>query len=75
MFVVKLVLIGVYLIGLRLTWDIVMTNLGGKESEAELRGVEFKINWFRELVIGLLIWIFTPVWLIIFVFRIIKLRK
>lgn len=75
MFVVKLVLIGVYLIGLRLTWDIVMTNLGSKESEAELRGVEFKINWFRELVIGLLIWIFTPVWLIIFVFRIIKLRK
>ena len=75
MFVVKLVLIGVYLIGLRLTWDIVMTNLGSKESEAELRGVEFKINWFRELVIGLLIWIFTPVWLIIFVFRVIKLRK
>lgn len=75
MFVVKLVLIGVYLIGLRLTWDIVMTNLGGKESEAELRGVEFKVNWFRELVIGLLIWIFTPVWLIVFVFRIIKLRK
>ena len=60
----KLIVLLIYTIGLYLTWDIVKTNYEEEEFIAQRNGVEFKFNWPKEILIGLVIWIFSPIWMI-----------
>ena len=70
----KLIVLLIYTIGLYLCWDIVKTNYEEEKFVAQNRGVEFKFNWPKEILIGLVIWIFSPVWMIGFLVLMIKPR-
>lgn len=70
----KLIVLLIYTIGLYLSWDIVKTNYEEEEFIAQRNGVEFKFNWPKEILIGLVIWIFSPVWMVGFIVLMIKSR-
>lgn len=70
----KLIVVLIYTIGLYLSWDIVKTNYEEDKFDAQTRGVEFKFNWPKEILIGLVIWIFSPVWMVGFIVVMIKSR-
>lgn len=70
----KLIVLLIYTIGLYLSWDIVKTNYEEEKFDAQRRGVEFKFNWPKEILIGLFIWIFSPVWMVGFISVLIKSR-
>ena len=59
----KLIVLLIYTIGLYLTWNILKTNYEEEKWVAQKKNVEFKFNWTREILIGLVIWIFSPVWM------------
>ena len=70
----KLIVLLIYTIGLYLSWDIVKTNYEEEEFIAQRNGVEFKFNWPKEILIGLVIWIFSPIWMVGFIVLMIKSR-
>lgn len=70
----KLIVLLIYTIGLYLSWDIVKTNYEVDKFDAQTRGVEFKFNWPKEILVGLVIWIFSPIWMAGFVVLMIKSR-
>lgn len=70
----KLIVLLIYTIGLYLSWDIVKTNYEEDKFDAPMRGVEFKFNWPKEILIGLVIWIFSPIWMVGFIVLMIKSR-
>lgn len=74
MFIVRTLVFVMYSIGGYLTWDIVKTNYEEEKWIAQRKDVEFKFNWPKEIFIGLVIWIFSPVWMIGFTVIIIKSR-
>lgn len=59
----KLIVLLIYTIGLYLCWNILKTNYDEEKWVAQRKNVEFKFNWTREILIGLVIWIFSPVWM------------
>lgn len=63
----KLIVLLIYTIGLYLSWDIVKTNYEEEKFDAQKWKVEFKFNWPKEILIGLVIWIFSPVWMVGFI--------
>ena len=70
----KLIVLLIYTIGLYLIWDIVKTNYEEDKFDTQARGVEFKFNWPKEILIGLGIWIFSPIWMVGFIVLMIKSR-
>lgn len=74
MFIVRTLVFVMYSIGGYLTWDIVKTNYEEEEFIAQRNGVEFKFNWPKEILIGLVIWIFSPIWMAGFIVLMIKTR-
>lgn len=70
----KLIVLLIYTIGLYLSWDIVKTNYEDDKYDAQVRKVEFKFNWPKEILIGLVIWIFSPIWMAGFIVLMIKSR-
>lgn len=67
MFIVRTLVFVMYAIGGYLTWDIVKTNYEEEEFIAQRNEVEFKFSWPKEILIGLVIWIFSPVWMVGFI--------
>lgn len=67
MFIVRTLVFVMYSIGGYLTWDIVKTNYEDEKFIAHRNEVEFKFNWPKEILIGLVIWIFSPVWMVGFI--------
>ena len=59
----KLIVLLIYTIGLYLCWNIIKTNYDEEKWIAQRKNVEFKFNWTREILIGLVIWIFSPAWM------------
>lgn len=74
MFIVRTLVFVMYSIGGYLTWDIVKTNYEEEEFIAQKNEVEFKFNWPKEILIGLVIWIFSPIWMAGFIVLMIKSR-
>lgn len=74
MFIVRTLVFVIYAIGLYLTWDIVKTNYEEDKFDAQIRRIEFKFNWPKEIFIGLVIWIFSPIWMAGFIVLMIKPR-
>lgn len=74
MFIVRTLVFVMYSIGGYLTWDIVKTNYEEEEFDAQMRKVKFKFNWPKEILIGLVIWFFSPIWMIGFIVLMIKSR-
>lgn len=74
MFIVRTLVFVMYAIGLYLSCSIVKVNIEDNQEEADYKGEEYRINWFRELGIGAIIWIFTPVWLVGFIVVAIRCR-
>ena len=74
MFIVRTLVFVMYSIGWYLTWDIVKTNYEDEKLAAQNKGVEFKFNWPKEILIGLVIWIFSPIWMVGFIVLMIKSR-
>lgn len=74
MFIVRTLVFVIYAIGLYLSWSIVKVNIEDNQEEADYKGKEYHINWFRELGIGALIWVFTPVWMVGFIVVAIRCR-
>ena len=70
----KLIVLLIYTIGLYLSWDIVKTNYEDDKYDARVRRVEFKFNWPKEILVGLVIWIFSPIWMAGFIVLMIKSR-
>lgn len=70
----KLIVLLIYIIGLYLSWDIVKTNYEEEKFNAQWWKVKFKFNWPKEILIGLVIWIFSPVWMVGFIAVLIKSR-
>ena len=75
MFIVRTLVFVIYAVGLYLSWSIVKVNIEDNREEADYKGEEYSINWFRELGIGALIWVFTPVWMVGFIVIMIKYRS
>ena len=74
MFIVRTLVLVIYAVGLYLSCSIVKVNIEDNREEANYKGEKYRINWFRELGIGALIWVFTPVWMIGFLVIMIKSR-
>lgn len=74
MFIVRTLVFVMYAIGGYLTWDIVKTNYEEEEFIAQRNGVEFNFNWPKEILIGLVIWISSPIWMVGFIVLMIKSR-
>ena len=68
----KLIVLLIYIIGLYLCWNIIKTNYDEEKWIAQRNNVEFKFNWTREILIGLVIWIFSPAWMVGFLVFMIK---
>lgn len=74
MFIVRTLVFVIYAIGLYLSWSIVKVNIEDNQEKADYEGKGYHINWFRELGIGALIWVFTPVWMVGFIVIAIRCR-
>lgn len=70
----KLIVLLIYTIGLYLSWDIVKTNYEEEKFDAQRKKVKFKFNWPKEILVGLVIWIFSPIWMAGFIVLMIKSR-